>query len=613
MSMPLLINEFVGKVFNVEHSPPWEFNTTRPIRGMAIPYFTTGLSFIFLRDINRLVLEYFNFKTVTPYFLLVTPRLLIAICSFVVDFSLKKICLNNNEKFKSRQLILGTSYVMLVYGTRTLSNSIELILFASLLYFVCESQTFSNELVRKQEYIKYRYEKSTTVAEKAKFHKLKLYLVSDNYRNCLIISTLSVFGVFNRPTFVAYALMPVFFWIYRGTGEKRVSVMQFHTRILFFFLCCMPAIIFNVIIDSFFYGYITWGEIGMLDVSINSLVVTPLNFIRYNLDSSNLEKHGLHPRCLHLLVNIPLLFNVLGVIALFTLGKFIYWGLCRKFQLLPSIKSIKMLMTMSFVGPLLILSIIPHQEPRFLIPIMFPLVYLHSEQIISENNTCVVKVPEASIQEKTTCFKKINKTNDLLKLWLVLNGFFFVFYGFIHQGGVYSAVDFLYKDIKFTPLNTEIHIVTSYVYSLPQSLILQKTSGRIFTDNNVKYSVKKRIFLYEEGSKDLSFIIKKLKIMAKTRDKLKPHYSKFKIYLLVSSTQIESSSQSVMEQGGSMRRVDSFWPHLSIEAPPDFTKYCLKWNFIFYDNCQVLSFREYVYKIKDMCELALYEVEFDIT
>lgn len=247
------------------------------------------------------------------------------IFSFVVDYSLQRICFNNNEKYKTRLIVLGTSYVMLVYGTRTFSNTTELILFAVLLYFVCESQTFSNELVRKQEYIKYRYDTSATVVEKAKFHKLKWYFVSDTYRNCLVISSITVFGIFNRPTFIGYAVMPVFFWIYRGVALKRVSVAQFHTRILFFAICSIPAIIFNVIIDSFYYGYITWGEIAMLEVSINNFVMTPLNFIRYNVDSSNLAKHGLHPRFLHLLVNIPLLFNVLGITALHTIGKYFYW------------------------------------------------------------------------------------------------------------------------------------------------------------------------------------------------------------------------------------------------------------------------------------------------
>lgn len=53
---------------------------------------------------------------------------------------------------------------------------------------------------------------------------------------------------------------------------------------------------------------------------IECLEITPLNFLRYNFHTDNLAKHGLHPRYLHLLVNIPLLYNVLGVSVLFMIA-----------------------------------------------------------------------------------------------------------------------------------------------------------------------------------------------------------------------------------------------------------------------------------------------------
>ncbi|XP_066249943.1 GPI mannosyltransferase 4 [Euwallacea similis] len=594
------VEVLAGRIFDVEHSPPWEFNATQPIRGMALPYFTTGLSYIFLRDINRLAIEYLPLNVVSPYFLLVLPRLIIALFSFSIDFCLRQICLNNNEKCRSRLIVLGSSYVILTYGTRTFSNSWELVLFAILLYFVCESQTFSNELVRKREYIKYRYDKSISIVEKVKFHKLKLYLVSDNYRNCIYIASLTVFGIFNRPTFIGYAVMPVFFWIYRGgVGEKReLSVLQFHTRILFFIFCSLPAVVFNIIIDSFYYGYITWGEIGMLDLSINNFVITPLNFLRYNFDSSNLERHGLHPRWLHLLVNIPLLFNVLGWVAFFTLGKYFYWCFRRKLQLLPSIKSIKMLMTMSFISPILVLSIFPHQEPRFLVPILFPLIYLHSEKILPEVE---VKIPDAAIQDKRKEVKKRSRSNKLLKLWLFINAVLTVFYGFVHQGGVFPAVQYLHKDLSFSPRGGEFHIVTSGIYSLPQSFFLQKLSLYSYNNDKVKYSSQRRVFLHEEGSSDLANALMRL------QPRLQPG-NFAKIYLLISSSRKERAQRAVKDSGMSMLKLDSFWPHLSAEALPDFTKYCFNPTFIFYKNCQVLHFWEYLDKVGEMCRLDVYEL-----
>lgn len=43
--------------------------------------------------------------------------------------------------------------------------------------------------------------------------------------------------------------------------------------------------------------------------------LTPLNSVRYNLDARNLAEHGVHPRWLHAVVNMPLMFGPGAVIA----------------------------------------------------------------------------------------------------------------------------------------------------------------------------------------------------------------------------------------------------------------------------------------------------------
>lgn len=280
---------------------------------MATPYFTIGASLKMLKNINYFAKEYFNSTVFTPYLIITFPRILMCIFSFFVDYSLYKICMQNNEKYKSKLIVLATSYVTLVYATRTFSNTFELILFAVLLHYVAESLTFSNTNTKKREYIDLRYNKAKTIVDKVMWNKLRSFLKSDSLHNCFIISTITVLGFFNRPTFLAFAVAPVFFWLYRSIGCKSVTPLHFHLRIIVFVICLIPSVALLILIDSFYYGYISWGEIGMLDVSINSFVFTPLNFVKYNINSENLAEHGLHPRFLHLLVNIPLLFNVLGI------------------------------------------------------------------------------------------------------------------------------------------------------------------------------------------------------------------------------------------------------------------------------------------------------------
>jgi phosphatidylinositol glycan class Z len=84
-----------------------------------------------------------------------------------------------------------------------------------------------------------------------------------------------------------------------------------------------------VAVDSQFYG---------------RAVVTPWNALAYNSVTENVAAHGLHPRYLHALVNLPLL---LGPIVVSHLRPSPYW-----------------------IFPLVLLSISPHQEPRFLLPLV---------------------------------------------------------------------------------------------------------------------------------------------------------------------------------------------------------------------------------------------------
>ncbi|CAG9854309.1 unnamed protein product [Phyllotreta striolata] len=598
------IEVLAGKILDVQHSPPWEFNVTTPIRSMTIPYFTVGLGYVFLRDCNFLSKWLFNRALLTPYMLLVLPRLLVCIFSFVIDHCLYKLCYNNNEKFYSRLIILNSSYVIIVYGTRTFSNTVELILFSLLLYFVCESLTFSNILLRRKEYVNFRYDRSKSVSDKAKFHKLRLYLVSDSYRNCFVISTITVFGFFNRPTFLAYAVIPIFFWLYRGIGSKSVAPLTFYSRILVFILFSIPSIIINVLFDSFYYGYLTWGEVGVLDVSINNFVFTPLNFVRYNSKLDNLAKHGLHPRFLHVLVNVPLLFNVVGMFALWAIGKYLYLCCLRKLSQLPSVRSIKCLMNLSFVVPLGILSIFPHQEPRFLIPLIVPLVYLHAMSIFPEPDRTLVEAPKVPSVVQT---KKKAPNTIFLKIWLFINLLFVILFGFLHQGGVIQATNYLSQRLDTTLSSTEYHIVTSHMYSIPESFFLQPFNRELYLKGKVSSTVEKKVFLYEEGSKDIHLIIKKLKLLVNISNN---NSKESKIYLLISGSLEDKLDFESRKTNLKLHLIERFYPHLSFEAFPDFSMYCLDVTKNFYDyRCLPLSLEQYTKWLVSLFSLNLYRVE----
>jgi phosphatidylinositol glycan class Z len=78
----------------------------------------------------------------------------------------------------------------------------------------------------------------------------------------------------------------------------------------------------------------------------------------------------------------------------------------------PSVINVYAMTMFTFVSALGFLSLIPHQEPRFLIPLTVPIVLMNAHKLR---------------------WKSPGKWKPLLTLWYIFNIFFVIFYGFVHQ------------------------------------------------------------------------------------------------------------------------------------------------------------------------------------
>jgi GPI mannosyltransferase 4 len=152
-----------------------------------------------------------------------------------------------------------------------------------------------------------------------------------------------------------------------------------------------------VILDTAFYAThsLSWADVLLRPI------ITPVNNLRYNLSSSNLAQHGLHPWYQHVLINIP---QLLGPAALLLITR-------------PHLS----LRLYSAISGLLVLSAIQHQEARFLLPTI-PLIL-------------------SSIQ--------LPKRQDLMRIWIgawiVFNLIFGALMGIYHQGGIVPGQVFMSK------------------------------------------------------------------------------------------------------------------------------------------------------------------------
>ncbi|XP_077343556.1 GPI alpha-1,2-mannosyltransferase 4 isoform X4 [Lithobates pipiens] len=111
-----------GDILDLDTNRPWEFLPAFPCRTVLIPLLTSGTAFWIIGILQQLgVHTAFSYS----YLLLVLPRLVITVLSFLLDYTIYQVapvCASNPWK---ALLLLSVSYVTLVFYTRTISNAIE--------------------------------------------------------------------------------------------------------------------------------------------------------------------------------------------------------------------------------------------------------------------------------------------------------------------------------------------------------------------------------------------------------------------------------------------------------------------------------------------------------
>ncbi|KAL5244017.1 hypothetical protein ACI65C_011427 [Semiaphis heraclei] len=287
-----------------------------------------------------------------------------------VDDSIK-ICKILKLKSNRYLLLLSSSYVIIVFSTKTLTNSLELALVSLLLWKVVDSMSVSDKVIAAENEIRNKYAYCTSITDKVVMSRKLRLLPSHHFSHCLEIGTILAVGTFNGLlTFLLFAVTPLFDWISRGFSKNIDHFVKiFNVHFIVLFLCTQPGIFVFILIDSFYYKHITENKA--------SLVITPLNFIKYNIKPSNLDEHSTHFQMTHAIINIPLLFNVL---TLLFLGRLQFKSLIKivlnhHYHVLPNVYELNTLMMANVIIPLFLLSILPHQEPRFLLPLLLPIVF----------------------------------------------------------------------------------------------------------------------------------------------------------------------------------------------------------------------------------------------
>ena len=440
-----------GDVFGTEITRTWEFNSSFPLRSVAIPQLVFHPSFKLLKSLhdNGLI-------TVTGRTIVSCSRLIMALLSLSTDFCVYSICKHLKGDYSKGLLLTASSYVTLTFVSHTFTNSFEVVLFSWLLYIVFLTQLRDSDLNKKKKARKkakhQEVQKSEANIEKSSKDTHKI-----SYFNSMVFGLILTAGVFNRPTFLIFAFVPSLWWIINVVRCLSNSVIKFLSQI--YVTLASAAITFAIFcfVDSVFYSFkarsVDNEEICNLQISSlltdlgiclpfdmntiyclrkvfsNCFVLTPWNFIQYNSISSNLAEHGIHPFYLHICVNMPLLFGPLmfyifksfpacmkSILIYLRSLQFIFSSTnssqINKTNIVNNSGRVGSTSILLFIVVLVaIFSIFPHQEPRFLIPLL-PLIVIFT--VIS-----------------TKSLSKI-----FIIVFIIFNITLAILFGILHQGGL---------------------------------------------------------------------------------------------------------------------------------------------------------------------------------
>lgn len=353
-------------------------------------------------------------------------RYMFAVASWVLnDLAVERLTPAIKSERLKSLFFLATSYVSWTYQSHTFSNSVETILVLWCLVIIVEID--------------------------------KATLIGKSF-DCALLGAMIVFGVFNRITFPAFLLVPMTSLI--------PHFYKYPSAFLSFILSGIAVFCLGVYIDTTLYG----ANIGGSPPLSLPYVITPLNNILYNSDPAKLALHGLHSPLQHWFVNLPQLIG-------------------PAFLLLMSKKHWKNIAFQSAVSAIVILSFIPHAEPRFLLPAVPLFSVCFDIDVISRRGHQISVI--------------------FLAAWLIFNMAMGILMGTFHQGGIVPAQIEFSENLTFAE-----NVIWWKTYS-PPIWILGKPHGSVnvispdpnTNDDNLRFAPIYQNYVHSPDKDELMTIV----------------------------------------------------------------------------------------------------------
>ncbi|KAJ2865465.1 alpha 1,2 mannosyltransferase [Coemansia erecta] len=369
-------------ILGVDALRTWEFAASPPIRSIVPIYMYSGLPFALLR-----LGELLGYAA-SPRAVFWAQRLAMAVLSLAVD---RCVCRaigrrNPGARLLPTKLLLASSHCLLVFHTRPFGNA-----FASAVLALCL------DLLAQIDYALHTI--GSLLSKDCNPQQLEKELWALR-RALSMLAAAGVLGTFAHITFAPFfAPLAAAALALVGAAALRHRILSLgKAGAIVATACGCAALVALALVaaDSAYYG---------------TLTCTVLNNLRYNTNASNLALHGLHARYMHLAASMPVLFGPLYVLLLLKL-----WPAIKR-TFAPG-NCVPAAALWSLIVGTAALSLVQHQEPRFMVPAL----------------PCIVLLTWRWHRVLPAYFWRV---------WAAYNVCCACIYGAVHQAGVVPVVQYL--------------------------------------------------------------------------------------------------------------------------------------------------------------------------
>jgi phosphatidylinositol glycan class Z len=505
---------------------PWEFEPKNAIRSIVPPAFMTLLplrAYMTLRSVmvtsssssdnggSMMNCRPFSSSAddLSGREVLIIPRLFMTLLSLLfLDGCLWALVVVNHTTTKGKDessntnnnsssvgppievIILASSWPMLVMGTRPFTNTLEAMVISLFLLIVAldhhhHHHSMSNNNNNNNNKISsFQHQNQTTIP--------------------LLVGMICSVGLFIRFTFAFFALPIVLLFLYNRWRASGYSWNNVGWNVLSLAISFLATSLVFVSIDWYYYHYLSpgrsaddnddvttcnnWSCHRDAFVTTASMYIVPWNAFRYNSKATNLAEHGLHPRITHVLVNLPMMFGPLSLLGYFSCIKMkkdhdSFFSSSAAAASGGEACFRRVLCQSTIICGLLVLSCAPHQEPRFLLPCIVPLVFLYGRKVVGIDN-------------KQSPHSK-QRVVALTALWVIFNCILYLFFGWLHQGGLISSLLHLPLPVNSHEGSPET-VIYYKTYMPPTFLARGRSLGNVMEKGTTCYANDERIIVSEE-------------------------------------------------------------------------------------------------------------------